>query len=99
MNQIDDSVKLDISLNETFFLLGNAIAHLKEEHRSSILMKFADNIKNRFQLGKEEVKEAIKIGGHDFKEPQKVIVATRMVPVSHPEEMGENGLMWTDVRR
>jgi hypothetical protein len=28
---------------------------------------------------------------------RKVIVATRTVPKSHPEEMGENGLMWTDV--
>ena len=37
MNQIDDSTKLDISLNETFFLLGNAIdvymAFEREEKR------------------------------------------------------------------
>lgn len=29
----------------------------------------------------------------------KPIVATRMVPRSHPEEMGENGLMWLDYPR
>lgn len=29
----------------------------------------------------------------------KPIVATRMVPRSHPEEMGENGLMWVDYPR
>ena len=34
----------------------------------------------------------------EMKKP-KVMVASRMVPVSHPEEMGANGLMWRDVPR
>jgi len=43
-------------------------------------------------------KEAFKIL-LEMKRPAKVIVASRMVPLSHPEEMGANGLMWTDVPR
>jgi hypothetical protein len=96
---MDDSTKLDISLNQLFLLFGESIAHLKTDDRTRILFKLADKLKQKFSLGKEEIKEAITVGGHDFKEPQKVIVATRMVPVSHPEEMGANGLMWRDLRK
>lgn len=95
---MDDSTKLDITLNEIFLLVGGSMSHLKPDHKSRVLFNLADKLRQRFRLGKEEIKEAITVGGHDFKEPQKVIVATRMVPVSHPEEMGENGLMWRDAR-
>ena len=96
---MDDSARLDMTLNELFSLLGNSMAHLKSEDKSRILFTLAESIKQKFRLGKEEIKEAITVGGHDFKEPQKVIVATRMVPVSHPEEMGSNGHMWRDARK
>jgi len=96
---MDDSTKLDITLNEIFLLLGDSIAHLKTDDRTRILFKLAESLRRKYGLGKEELKEAVTVGGHDFKEPQKVIVATRMVPVSHPEEMGANGLMWKDVQK
>lgn len=72
--------------------------HLMPNEKSRTLFNFADKLREKYSLGKEELKEAITIGGHDFKEPKKVIVATRTVPVSQPEEMGENGLMWTDLK-
>ena len=93
---MDDSVKLDLSLNEIFLLLGKSMNHLMPDDKSRTLFNFADKLREKFGLGKEELKEAITIGGHDFKEPKKVIVATRTVPVSQPEEMGSNGLMWRD---
>lgn len=96
---MDDSAKLDISLNELFLLLRGSMAHLKDDAKSRLLFNLADKLRQKYRLGKEEIKEAITVGGHDFKEPPKVIVATRMVPVSHPEEMGVNGLMWRDSPR
>ena len=96
---MDDSTKLDISLNELFLVVGEATNHLKPDHKSRVLFDLADKLRKRFRLGKEEIKEAITVGGHDFKEPQKVIVATRTVPVSQSEEMGLNGLIWRDVKR
>jgi hypothetical protein len=95
---MDDSVKLDLSLNEIFLLLGKSMNHLTTDEKSRTLFNFADKLREKYRLGKEELKEAITIGGHDFKEPKKVIVATRTVPVSQPEEMGSNGLMWTDLK-
>jgi hypothetical protein len=97
LNRMDDSTKLDVTLNEIFFLLGEAMNHLKPDQKSRVLFNLADSLRHRYGLGKEELKEAITVGGHDFKESQKVIVATRMVPVSQPEEMGSNGLMWRDM--
>jgi hypothetical protein len=95
---MDDSAKLDLSLNEIFFLLGKSMNHLMPDEKSRALFNFAEKLREKFGLGKEELKEAITIGGHDFKEPKKVIVATRTVPVSQPEEMGENGLRWRDTK-
>lgn len=98
---MDDSARLDISLNELFFLLGNAIkkTNIKEETKSHLLFILASDLKEKYKLGKEEMKEAISAGGHDFKEPEKVIVATRTVPVSHSEELGSNGLIWRDLHK
>jgi hypothetical protein len=95
---MDDSTKLDITLNEIFLLVGEAMSHLKPDHKSRVLFNLADSLRQKYRLGKEEIKEAITVGGHDFKEPQKVIVATRTVPVSQSEEMGSNGLMWKDAQ-
>lgn len=96
---MDDSAKLDITLNEIFLLVGESLSHIKPENKSRALFNLADKLRQKYSLGKEELKEAITVGGHDFKEPQKVIVATRTVPVSQAEESGQNGLVWRDVRK
>jgi len=45
----------------------------------------------------EKIKKWVGIVENILLERYKPVVATRTVPISHPEEMGANGLMWTDV--
>lgn len=76
---------------ETIDPLFQALIHSKDRadaEKSFFLL--IDALKNIFAMDDKEAYYFIK------RSLPKPIVATRMVPRSHPEEMGDNGLMWVD---
>ena len=88
---------ITIDLNELFFIIGRSLADKEKDTKNLTIINIAENIGARFGIPRSILKNAIKSGGYDFNEPEKMIVAVRTVPRRQPEEMGENGLMWKDL--
>lgn len=101
---------LSLRLNDLFILLDESIQQVPDEHKGPILSTFCSIIKREHKVPQGEIDEAVRmlIFKDDCKKGfvrpggvvrRKEIVATRTVPVSQREELGENGLMWIDARR
>jgi hypothetical protein len=100
---------LSLRLNDLFMLLDESIQQVPDEHRGPILATFCSLIKREHKVAQGEIDEAVRMlifkddCKKGFVKPggvvrRKQIVATRSVPVSKGEEMGDNGLMWRDAR-
>jgi hypothetical protein len=100
---------LSLRLVELFDLLDDSIQQVPDAYKGPILSRFCASLKQhnvpqadidegvRMLVFKEDCKRGFVTPGGVVR--RKEIIATRTVPVSHPEEMGENGIMWRDVRR
>ena len=88
-------MSITIPLRTLLELLDHAMQHVETRKKEMIMVDFVSFLDSQCDMDR---KEAYKIL-IEMKRPAKVVVASRMVPVSHPEEMGENGLMWRDVPR
>jgi len=88
-------MSITIPLKTLLELLDHSMQHVETRKKEMIMVDFVSLLDLQCDMDR---KEAFKIL-IEMKRPAKVIVASRMVPVSHPEEMGANGLMWTDVPR
>ena len=79
---------------DTVTKLMNTLIHSKDKNEvDRTFPLLMDAIKTLFDMDDKEAYHFIR------RSLPKPIVATRMVPRSHPEEMGENGLMWVDYPR
>jgi hypothetical protein len=98
---------ITLRLPELFNLFDKSIRAIPEEHRSSALNTFCLTLREDHGVSRGEIDECLRL--LVFKEDyangfvttngvvrRKETIATRTVLVSHPEEMGENGIMWRD---
>lgn len=87
-------MSINIPLRTLLELLDHAMQPVEPGKKERITIDIVNLLDSQCDMDR---KEAFKILV-EMKRPAKVIVASRMVPVSHPEEMGANGMMWRDVR-
>jgi hypothetical protein len=101
---------ISLRVSELFDLIDEAVQMVPDEQKSPILSHFCSMLKSRHQVKQSEIDESLRLLAmkEDCKKgfvntdgsiKRKVVVATRMVPVSQAETMGDNGLMWRDARQ
>ena len=101
---------ITVGIRDLFDLFDETLLAVPPEHRGNALSAFCSLLKKRHNVAQNQIDEAVRmvVLKEDCKNGfvgaggvvrRREIVATRTVPVSQPEEMGENGLMWRDVRR
>lgn len=101
---------ITLRLSELFNLFDESIARIPQEHKGPTLAAFCSTLKSEHGVTQAEIDECVRIlifkedykkgfVGPDGVVRRKDIVATRTVGVSHPEEMGANGLLWRDAPR
>jgi hypothetical protein len=99
---------LSLRLIDLFTLLDESIQQVSEEHKGPVLARFCARLKSEHAIAQADIDEGIRMLA--FKDDckrgfigpggvvrRKEIVATRMVPVSKGEEIGENGVWWRDL--
>ena len=88
--------KLKIGLIELLDILQNSIKD--SESKQKIASEFVIELKNRGHINNKALGDILGEINPEMRAPEKVIVATRTVLHSHPEELGSNGLWWRDLR-
>lgn len=86
---------ITVSLNALLTALNDALSPLKVHEKNRVLETFVNHLDNECHVDRQEMFRIL----IELKEGKKQIVATRSVPYWYPEQMGENGLIWRDVRR
>lgn len=86
---------MDISVSkyDLFKIIAISLDMVSEVHRGKTLDKILQEL---YSLGGNDLVEEAK---NYFCLKDKSVVAIRTVPISTPEEMGENGLFWKDLRK
>lgn len=101
---------LSLRLVDLFTLLDDSIHQIPDEHKGPVLSRFCRALKENHDVPQAEIDEGVRmlVFKEDYKKGfvgpggiirRKEIIATRTVPVSHPQEVGENGSIWRDVHR
>lgn len=96
-----------LRLNEIFDLIDETIQALPDEHKGPMLSRFCSLLKRKHKIEQSDIDEGVRMLlfkedwkkgfiGPDGAVRRKEVVATRTVPVSTPEEIGEDGLWWRD---
>ena len=99
---------ITMRLPELFDLFDESIREIPQEHKGPALATFCFLLKTKHGATQSEIDECARmlIFKDDYKNGfvgpggiirRKEVVARRSVPVSQPEEIGENGLLWKDV--
>lgn len=88
-------MSITIPLKILLELLDHAMQPVEPGKKERITVDFVNLLDSQCDMDRQQAFKILV----EMKRPAKVIVASRTVPVSHPEEMGANGLMWTDVPR
>jgi hypothetical protein len=91
--QIGTKMSITIPLKTLLELLDHAMQPVEPGKKERITVDFVNLLDSQCDMDRQQAFKILV----EMKRP-KVIVASRTVPVSHPEEMGSNGLMWRDVR-
>ena len=86
-------MSVTISLKTLLGLLDRAMQPVEEEKKERITLEFVNLLDSECEMDRQQAFKILL----ELRRPRKVVVASRTVPVSHPEEMGSNGLMWIDV--
>ena len=86
-------MSITIPLQTLLELLDHAMQPVEPVKKQRITIDFVNLLDSQCNMDRQQAFKILL----EMKKP-KVIVASRMVPVSHPEEMGANGLMWRDVQ-
>jgi len=98
---------LSLRLIDLFTLVDESIQHVPDEQKGTLLNRFCLLLKEKHSIPQEDIEEGLRmlVFKEDYKKGfvtsnglvrRKETIATRTVLVSHPEEMGENGIMWRD---
>lgn len=99
---MDKEPMIEISLLELLGILRIATrdveSRISQESKRGIASEFVLALKKGGHIDKKTLNEVLEAINPDLRKPEKITVATRTVPYWWPEEMGENGLMWRDVR-
>lgn len=101
---------LSLRLIDLFTLLDESIQQVPDEHKGPVLARFCAMLKREHKVAQADIDEGVRMlvfkddCNKGFVSPgglvrRKEIVATRTVPVSKGEEIGENGLWWRDANR
>ena len=102
MDSTNKEKNITISIQELLYLLQYSTRNLEPttslEPGKKVASEFIFEMNKRGHIDNKTLKQIIWIINPELREPQKVTVATRTVPYWWPEEMGENGLMWRDLR-
>jgi len=93
--EVDQWPKVEIDLLELLEILQCSVNDSKVEKKIS--SEFVLALKHRGYINNKILGDILGKINPEMSRPEKVTVATRTVPRSHPEEMGLNGLMWRDV--
>lgn len=101
---------LSLRLIDIFTLLDCSIQDIPDKDKGPVLARFCSILKREHKVSQADIDEGVRmlVFKDDYKKGfvtpdglvrRKEIVATRTVPVSQPEQMGENGLWWRDANR
>lgn len=88
--------KIDIGILELMEILQYSINDSNIE--KTIASEFVLELKKRGYINNTTLGDILEKIHPEIRRPEKVTVASRMVPRSQPEEMGSNGLWWRDLR-
>jgi len=88
-------MSITIPLKNLLGLLDRAMQPVEDEKKERIMLEIVNLLDRECDMDRQQAFKFLL----EMRKPRKVIVASRTVPVSHPEEMGANGLMWIDVPR
>lgn len=94
--ELSQEPRVEISLLELLEILHYSINDSNTE--KTIASEFVLELKKRAYINNKALGDILGKIHPELRRPEKVTVATRMVPRSQPEEMGSNGLMWRDLR-
>jgi hypothetical protein len=93
---VRSETKIEITLLELMEILHYSTRNISSDKR--IASEFVLELKNRGYMDNKTLGNILGQINPELRKPEKIIVATRMVPYWWPEEMASNGLMWRDLR-
>ena len=100
MRSIMDSYqepKMSIGLSELLRILQCSTKNVKLELGNRIASEVMLELNKRGHINTKTLGDILGEINPGLRKPEKVVVATRTVFRSHPEELGENGLWWRDI--
>jgi hypothetical protein len=101
MRSITDSYqepKIEIGLLELLRILQRSTKNVKLEVGNRIASEVMLELNKRGHIDSKTLGDILGELNPGLRQPEKIIVATRTVPYSWPEEIGKNGLIWRDSR-
>jgi hypothetical protein len=89
--------KICISLSELLRILQCSTKNIKLEVGNRIISEVMLELNKRRHINTKTLGDILGEINPGLRKPEKVVVATRTVFRSHPEEFGANDLWWRDV--
>jgi hypothetical protein len=90
--------KICIGLSELLRILQRSTKNIKLELGNRVMSEVMLELNKRGHINSKTLGDILGEINPELRKPEKVVVATRMVPYSWPEEIGKNGLIWRDSR-
>jgi hypothetical protein len=90
--------KISIGLLELLHILKRSTKNVKLELGNRVMSEVMLELNKRGHINSKTLGDILGEINPALRKPEKVVVATRMVPYSWPEEIGKNGLIWRDSR-
>ena len=90
---------VSLTIKDLLSILQYSTRHIDSlELQKRVASEFVIELRNRGDIDAKAYKNLIIAINPEVQQPEKVTVATRTVPYWWPEEMGNNGLMWRNLR-
>jgi len=99
MNSTQQAPTVEISVIELLHIMQHSTSIVSLDLGKRIASKLVIELKNRGYIDNKTLGNILGELNPDIQRPEKLTIATRTVPHWWPEEMGENGLMWRDVKK